>query len=257
MINMCSKYKYILYFLMCCMIVCSAVSGAEVVIQNKTLIAKGIADEGGVGAFDIALVTDSGLSLEVSEWMEPYMGAVKKENDLIKICGFTGDVKAPNGDVPLMTFSSEGSGSVTVYVVGLYNTNGDSIKVDNPEYSDSSAETPVTTTPVYIDKDSGSSKSYVSYSPHFENITESETSIQEEDTADVTDKDKKEENSINNSQIPISVEKDDVKVIPSAEKSVKNSENKQKSPLSFVLIIVSLSISLIIAKTILMRKQLI
>lgn len=127
----------------------------EVVLRDGVLIAEGLNDEYGLGAFNIVLVYGSDVSFEMGEWIQPYSGAINIQNQdgITRIGGLTTSSEAPTGDVSLIRLGVNGSGAVAIYVNEFYNAMGDPIKTVNPPYGVDAAEpvpgdvtpTPITT----------------------------------------------------------------------------------------------------------------
>ena len=114
-----------------------SVAATEVVLKDGVLVAQGVDDEYGVGAFNIILVHSSAVSFQLDEWVAPYTGAINSDWDEgTKVAGFTASVSPPNGDVLLCRFNVTGNGSVVIYVNEFYNSNGFPIMTANPTYGD-------------------------------------------------------------------------------------------------------------------------
>lgn len=120
-----------------CLCVFQPVAATEVVLKDGVLVAQGVDDEYGVGAFNIILVHGSDVSFQLDEWVVPYMGAINSDWDEgTKIAGFTASIDPPNGDVPLCILNVTGNGSVDIYVNEFYNSNGFPIATVNPTYGE-------------------------------------------------------------------------------------------------------------------------
>lgn len=163
-----SFFSVMTVVLLSALVVVSA-GATEVVLRDGMIIAEGLNDEHGLGAFNIVLVYGPGVSFEMGEWMQPYSGAINIQNQdgITRIGGLTISSEAQNGDIPLLRLAVNGSGPVAIYVNELYNAIGDPITTVNQPYDEGQTEpvsgdvtptpviTVVTTGPVATTSESG------------------------------------------------------------------------------------------------------
>jgi len=126
----------------------------EVVLRDGILVAEGLNEEHGLGAFSIVLVYGPDVSFEMGEWVQPYSGAINVQNQdgITRIGGLTTSFGAQIGDVSLIRLGVNGSGTVTIYVDEFCNVMGDPIKVVNPPYGvDAPGTAPGEVTPTPIE----------------------------------------------------------------------------------------------------------
>jgi len=108
----------------------------EVVLRDGVLVAEGLNEEHGLGAFSIVLVYGSDVSFEMEEWVQPYSGAINVQNrdGITRIGGLTTSTEAQIGDVSLIRLKVNGSGTATIYVDEFCNAMGDPIEIVNRPY---------------------------------------------------------------------------------------------------------------------------
>jgi len=125
----------------------------EVVLRDGVLVAEGLNDEYGLGAFNIVLVYGPDVSFEMREWVQPYSGAINIQNQdgITRIGGLTTSSEAQIGDVSLIRLGVNGSGTVAIYVNEFYSTMGDRIETVNRPYGvDAPGSVPGEVTPAPI-----------------------------------------------------------------------------------------------------------
>lgn len=141
--NMDKSYYFFIVFILFCGIVCPSVNATEIILEDGVLIAQNVDDEYGVGAFDVVLEYESNVSIQMVEWVEPYVGAFNPDqNGVIRIAGFTASSSPPVGDISLVRLNVTGSGSVLVYVDDLINIRGDQIETVNAAYGEEITDVP-------------------------------------------------------------------------------------------------------------------
>jgi len=108
----------------------------EVVLRDGVLVAEGLNEEHGLGAFSIVLVYGSDVSFAMGEWVQPYSGAINIQNrdGVTRIGGLTTSTGAQIGDVSLIRLKVNGSGTATIYVDEFCNAMGDPIEIVNRPY---------------------------------------------------------------------------------------------------------------------------
>lgn len=137
-----SFFSVMTVILLSALIVVSA-GATEVVLRDGVLVAEGLNEEHGLGAFSIILVYGPDASFEMGEWVQPYSGAINIQNKdgITRIGGLTTSTRAQIGDVSLIRLIVNGSGTATIYVDEFCNVMGDPIEVVNRPY-DADAPTP-------------------------------------------------------------------------------------------------------------------
>ena len=158
------SHFFLLFVIILCACVFPSVAATEVVLQDGVLVAQGVDDEYGVGAFNIILVHGSDVSFELDEWVAPYTGAINPDwEEGTKIAGFTGSIDLPTGDVSLCRLNITGNGSVVIYVNEFYNSNGFPIAMVNPAYGEGDSE--ASPEPVYPEPTTGGTTEIVDDTP--------------------------------------------------------------------------------------------
>jgi len=105
-----------------------------VVLDNNTLLVKGVDDGIGLGAFSVVLSYTGNVSIQSVEGESGFMVASNIQNDDFQtfIAGIATEGKT--GDIQVATVRTEGTGDIDVLLRELANVNGDPITCTNEEF---------------------------------------------------------------------------------------------------------------------------
>ena len=123
----------LLIFTIFCLV--SNVGAADVVLDNDTLLVKGVDDSIGLGAFSVVLTYTGNVSIQSVDGKSGFMVASNIQNAKYEtfIAGISGE--GLTGDIPVATVSATGTGDIEISVRELVNVKGDPISYTNEEFT--------------------------------------------------------------------------------------------------------------------------
>ena len=115
-----------------CMV--AGAGAAEVILDNGTLIVKGVDDSIGLGAISVVISYGGNLSVQSVKEESGFMIASNIQNGdgQTFIAGIS--TEGRTGDIPVATISTNGVGDIEIFVRELANVKGDPIPYTNEEF---------------------------------------------------------------------------------------------------------------------------
>ncbi len=134
--NMNSLFIRILILASLVCIAMTTVQAAEVHLEDGKLVATGVDDSLGLGAFDIVLTYDNDVTIDSVDGLSGFMvvANVKNEEGTAVVAGIS--TEGLTGTIPVATVKRSGTGMIDTTVRMLANTKGDPITFTNSEFSD-------------------------------------------------------------------------------------------------------------------------
>ncbi|WFN34711.1 hypothetical protein L1S32_00895 [Methanogenium sp. S4BF] len=113
----------------------TSAGAADIVLEDDTLIVKGVDDSIGLGAFSVVLTYAGNVSIQSVDGAPGFMVASNILNDEFQtfIAGIA--TEGQTGDIPVASVRTTGAGDIVVYVRELANVKGDPISYTNEEFT--------------------------------------------------------------------------------------------------------------------------
>ncbi len=112
----------------------TVVGAAEVILDNNTLLVKGVDDSKGIGAFSVVLSYTGNVSIQSIEGKSGFLIAsnIQNEDGQTLIAGIS--TEGLTGDIPVALITKTGNGNIQIFVRDLGNVEGDPISYINEDF---------------------------------------------------------------------------------------------------------------------------